>query len=180
MEIHMRNLTDADWAGLETWLSGAFIGTRKDGSPEALHSIRIGRALRDSGEDDITVFGGYCHDVIEDIVGQDEGSVRQLALGMFGDPDAAVLAAALVVECSYNDEEYARSKADRKTAACARWVSTDNLRVAAVKIEDVRDNAATASGVPHPFERDYLAWAAPLKSSLEDIVAARGVRAVSP
>jgi (p)ppGpp synthase/HD superfamily hydrolase len=169
-------LTKEDILFIEEWLTAAFAGLRrKSGGPMADHSIRVGRALQAAGEDDITVFGGYFHDAIEDLKdrGVTQATVHDLALKLFDNAITADEAAALVVECSYADAEYTLPKLERKAAACARWVATPNQRVASVKIADVRDNKATASQVAPPFEANYLAWAEPLRLALEEIVARR-------
>lgn len=64
---------------VESWLKALFAGrTRKDGTPESEHSIRVGRMIKrlklyieerygTSFVTDNDILGGYCHDVLEDI-----------------------------------------------------------------------------------------------------------------
>lgn len=165
-------VTDHDWAWLDAWLREAFGSRRRRlGEQMALHSIRIGRALRRDGCDAITVFGGYCHDIVED-TDVTAGALLPVALRVLRDAADAEAAVALVVECSYSPEEYLLPKRERKAAACARWIASPDIRVALVKKADVEDNRADAPNVSGAFAAEYMSWAGPLHEELSRIVAA--------
>lgn len=164
------------WDVLEAWLRSAFEGrVRKNGQPMVDHSLRIGRALAAAGADEVTVFGGYCHDVLEDVeeVGVDNlQAVAEAILGEGPDADAAVV---LVQDCSYSEEEYALPKPERKKAAVARWLASPDPRVHMVKRFDVEDNRADCASVSAAFEAEYMSWAGPLHEGLCGLIeAARG------
>lgn len=166
-------LDNEGWARLEAWVAVEFGGrVRKNGLPMAEHSIRVGRALRARGEDDATVFAGYCHDLLED-TDVTEDALRAKAVEFLPDPAAAEAASATAKECCYTDAEYGLPKAERKAAACARWIASPNPRVAPVKIEDVNDNTADFVGVDAAQKVAYDGWALPLRAALEAKHAAR-------
>lgn len=166
-------MTETRWAELEAWLAAvAFAGlARKNGQPMVNHSLRIGRALVAAGADDISIFGGYCHDVLEDCPHVSETDLRQMAKAVLGAeaPDGVQL----VAECSYTAAEYALPKAARKAAAVARWCASPDFRVHLVKQADVADNRADAGSVSPAFEAEYLSWAEPLQARLTELLAAR-------
>jgi (p)ppGpp synthase/HD superfamily hydrolase len=155
-----------DWAELEAWLRVSFDGlSRKDGKPMVGHSIRVGQAVRRRGGDAVAVFGGYCHDVLEDTaVGVD--GLLTVARAVLDDPASAAEAVRLVEECSYSQAEEALPKLQRKQEACARWSETDDRRVHLIKLCDVDDNRADAAALGEAFEQAYLAWALPLRERL--------------
>lgn len=133
------------------------------------HSIRVGRALLADGRDAITVFGGYCHDVIEDTE-ESKSNVLAFARTFFLDRQMALVAADLVEECSYTEEEYELPKLERKKAAVGRWSSTNDIRVAYVKMADVEDNRADCVRVSSDFKETYLSWAQPLHDNLGGVI----------
>ena len=160
------DLPDSRWRKLEAWLDRAFSGKRrKNGDSMAQHSKNVGRRLAARGLDDVTVFAGYCHDVLEDTDLTAE-ALRAVAIDVLGSAALADEAVALVVEVSYSDAEYALAKPERKSVACRRWIDSPNPRVAAVKMADVEDNLSTADLVSEAFGREYRAWAEPLYAAL--------------
>ncbi len=136
-------VSDATWERLEAWLSDVAMAglQRKSSGPMAAHSIRMGRAARAAGRDDVTVFGCYGHDVLEDTPVSDAELLLQ-ALAVFSEHRRAeaATAVALCVACSYSAEEYAMERKHRKAAATARWIGSDDPRVWDVKIFDIDDN----------------------------------------
>ncbi len=171
----LRRLKDRDWDFLEAKLRGIFGGLKsKCGDPMVGHSIDVGRRVRsDKRADDIAIFGGYCHDVLEDTkLTQDDLLVlakatmdnRNLAVNILAD---AVKCVNLVVEVSYSDEEYVLPKKERKAAATKRWSKSNDIRVLLIKKCDVESNSTTASKVSKEFEVEYLSWAQPLRETIE-------------
>jgi (p)ppGpp synthase/HD superfamily hydrolase len=156
-------VSDAAWERLEAWLSDVAMAglERKSSGPMAAHSIRMGRAARAAGRDDVTVFGCYGHDVLEDTPISDAELMAQ-ALAIFSEHRSAEAAAAVVlcVACCYTAEEYAMEKKQRKAAATARWIGSDDPRVWDVKIFDIDDNRADV--VSEAFSETYRSWADPL------------------
>ena len=153
---------EPDWNSLEAWLHRTFDGmARRNGTPMVGHSIRVGRLVQQAGGDRIAVFGGYCHDVLEDTQVRQDG-LLSIAARVLDDPVLAQQAVMLVQACSYSEQECALARADRKRAACARWSGTDDSRVHLVKLCDISDNRADAASVSSHFEQEYLAWALPL------------------
>ena len=168
----MKSTNDYDWNAVEVFIEDAFRGQkRKTDDPAVEHSRNVGQMLREQGRDAITVFGGYTHDVLEDTEKTYE-NVLALARQVFGNEDDAVLAAELSLECCYTDAEYTLPKKERKATACARWIASENPRVAFVKMADVSDNRRSAPQVSAQFEAEYLSWAQPLFDALEAKVAA--------
>ncbi len=172
---------DKRWTDLETWLRRAFGDLMRKGGTEKMveHSIRIGRALRQGGEDDITVFGGYCHDVFEDVPDYKQATPAKrhamllpVALDCLGDAASAGSATKLVEACSYSDAEYLLAKDARKVVACARWLGHEDIRVLLVKKADVEDNRADCHAVSADFAAKYEAWAVPLHAGLCERIAA--------
>lgn len=137
------------------------------------HSLRVGRALRQAGRDDVCVFGGYCHDVIEDLRHVDADTLCAIAEVILGDGNDASDAIALVHSCSYTADEYGLEKSARKAAAVARWLASTDPRVHQVKKADVEDNRRDCAMVSAEFERAYLSWALPLLDGLTRMVEAR-------
>lgn len=166
-------VSDEGWTVLEGWIELVFHGlNRKHGGPMASHSIGVGRALRDEGGDDVTVFAGYAHDVLEDTeVAEDR--LREVAELVLGDPLAAADAVNLARECCYTEAEYQLPKKDRKAAAVARWIAHPDDRVACVKKADVENNRLDAAAVSEKFEAEYLEWAGPLHRALSERLAAQ-------
>jgi (p)ppGpp synthase/HD superfamily hydrolase len=175
----MRTETAAEtlvWELVERWLLDAFAGqARKDGSPMVEHSIRVGRSLREiPGIDPACVFGGYGHDVLEDLPCVTLDELAAVAEAALGSPDAAADAVDLVVACSYSPEEYEveRSiggkdgKFARKSLAVARWLAHPDVRVHLIKDADVTDNRSSAALVSPVFVSDYESWAVPLQCGL--------------
>lgn len=172
----------AEWDRLEAWMRGvAFVENgielqRKSSGPMAAHSIRMARVARAKGHDDVTVFGCYGHDILEDTaVTRQELALK--ALETFGQARAAdaLDAVELCVECCYAAEEYAMEKMDRKLAASARWIASPDPRVWQVKILDFRDNHSDF--VSDAFQSEYESWAIPLLEGLLDNVARSGTAA---
>jgi hypothetical protein len=173
------------WVALEEWLTAVFDGqVRKNGTDRMVdHSLRIGQALHQAGEEDITVFGGYCHDVFEDVTSfkvitpaERRARLLPVALAALGDMACATKAVLLAEACSYSDDEYLLTKGDRKTAACARWLASGDIRVLVIKRADVDDNDADCETVSAEFAAGYRSWATPLHAALcERIDALRGV-----
>lgn len=171
------------WLVLEQWLrdiTQVYSLERKNGGDMADHWIRVGRALCARGADDITICGGYCHDIIEDVpeVSTDNlYAMLEVVLGNRIDSNAAL---ALVHDCSYSPDEYAlekhlaciigakAAKSVRKNLACARWLSSTDPRVHTVKIEDISDNNLDCTNVSVQFATEYRLWALPLRKALED------------
>jgi (p)ppGpp synthase/HD superfamily hydrolase len=154
------------WRMLEAWLEEVFAGLeRKSGGPMVVHSVRVGRALRTAGHDELTVFGGYCHDVLEDTRAT-AAELHAVAASLLADPRDAHRAVALVVECSYAAHEEALPWKARKDAASARWAATRDPRVAHVKLADIDDNRGDAEAVSARFARSYRGWADPLYEAL--------------
>lgn len=178
------------WKKLELWLEQvAFNGKiRKNGSPMFEHSVDVGRRLRILNCDDITVFAGYCHDVIEDVIMTCDNEAEKVklsyelyknALDIFGNQEDADKAIETVNYCSYQPNEYLveennfkktgdkkNSKLLRKNMAIERWLNS-NDRVKNIKICDVQSNLVTAKLVSDEFYNDYTAWAIPLMEKLE-------------
>jgi hypothetical protein len=166
---------DGTWSGLEAWLQRAFAGQMRKHGLEAVawHSIRIGRRLRNDGADSITVFGGYAHDVMED-VREFKAAAPQVrremlmpvAMAALGDRGRAEEGVLLAEACTYSHAEYALPKAERKAVACARWLASGDIRLLLVKRADVEDNRTDCARVSPQFEADYLSWAAPFHAGL--------------
>lgn len=164
-------VTEDGWLALEGWIEQAFHGlVRKHGGPMAPHSLGVGRALRADGADDVTVFAGYAHDILEDTDVPEERLLAAAEL-VLRDPVAAAEAVHLAKECCYTEAEYTLAKKDRKVAACARWTAHDDDRVARIKKADVENNRLDAAAVSAQFEADYLAWAGPLHAALSERLA---------
>jgi (p)ppGpp synthase/HD superfamily hydrolase len=160
-------VSDATWDRLEAWLSDVAMAglKRKSSGPMAAHSIRMGRVARATGKDDVTVFGCYGHDVLEDTSISGAELMAQ-ALAVFSEhrrPEAAA-AVELCAACSYTAEEYAMERKRRKAAATARWIGSDDPRVWDVKIFDIDDNRADI--VSQEFTETYRSWADPLHDGL--------------
>lgn len=156
-----------DWKKLEQTLKEAFADMkRKSGDPLHVHSIGVGRKLIERGSDDITIFAGYCHDLWED-TDCSWGDVLNLALEYF-DFDDALEAVWLVRQVSYSEDEYKLPKDQRKKSAVARWMKTDDIRVAQIKAADIDDNEPQADAVNAAFAEKYRSWALPLREYLRN------------
>ncbi len=164
---------------LETWLVTVANGRRrKNGAPMVDHWLAVGRSLLDRGEDNITICGGYGHDLVEDIEDLSLDNMEAVFEGVIGDRESARIVVQLIHDCSYLPEEYnierqvatvsgkAEGKAIRKKLACARWISHTDPRVWAVKIADVDSNNADCASVSESFAADYRGWALPLREAL--------------
>ena len=173
---------DQSWTRFERWLEQVAAGrVRKNGDPMVGHWIRIGRALRSEGADDIAACGGYAHDLVEDIEDLREADMVEAFEALLGNRADALVALQLVHDCSYQPSEYqlerdvaevqgARAGKDaRKAAACARWIAHQDPRVHIVKIADVCDNDTSCESVSGQFAMEYRGWALPLRSSLEQV-----------
>lgn len=167
------------WDELELWLTRSFAGAlRKNGREMVMHSLRIGRAIHNAGEPHEVIFGGYCHDVFEDIGCYRSASplmrrsmIRPVARRILKSAAIAERGVDIVEACTHTDEEYAMPKTMRKAAATARWLSCGDRGVQTVKVFDCRDNLADFDGVPGDAEKDYRAWACPLLDGLEAALA---------
>ena len=171
----LRRLKARDWDFLEAKLRGIFGSLkRKDGTPMVAHSIDVGRRVQqDKRADDIAIFGGYCHDVLEDTHLNQEDLFelakatmdnRNLAVNILAD---SVTCVKLVVEVSYTDNEYELPKAERKKAATKRWCKSNDIRVLLIKRADIESNKADAAKVSKEFEKEYLNRALPLHTKIE-------------
>lgn len=158
--------SNIDWEAVEERLTRHFHGRKgKNGADMVLHSIAVGRLLRERGCDDLTIFTGYYHDVWEDTdCSLPDILAEALEFGL--PPLIATQAVHLVATASYQPEEYLLEKPERKKAACARWLTCDHITIAYVKIADVECNDATADSVGEDFARGYRAWAYPLRVAL--------------
>ena len=179
------------WKNLELWLEQvAFNGKiRKNGSPMFEHSVDVGRRLRTLNCDNITIFAGYCHDVIEDVIMTCDNEAEKVklsyelyknALDIFKNQEDADKAIETVNSCSYQPIEYReeeaffketgdkkKAKLLRKDMAIERWLNSDD-RVKNIKICDVKSNLVTAQLVSPEFYKDYTSWAVPLMEKLEN------------
>lgn len=181
----MMQTDERRWELLEQWLREvAGNEPRKGVGLMVDHWLRIGRAMRLDGADDIAVCGGYGHDVHEDAKHVSLDNLGAAFEAVLGNPDDASTAVQLVLDCSYSDEEIQleaevaavhgkkAGKSARKAMACARWVSHEDPRVHLVKIADVKDNEADCDLVSAEFAADYRSWAVPLRSNLQALVSA--------
>jgi (p)ppGpp synthase/HD superfamily hydrolase len=170
----MDMVTGAAWGALEVWLSDVAMAglERKSSGPLAAHSIRMGRAARAAGKDDVTVFGCYGHDVLED-TSITPAELLAEALAIFPErhePEARA-AVKLCAECCYTEEEYKMERKRRKAVASARWIASADPRVWDVKLFDIQDNRDDV--VSADFTREYRSWADPLHDGLITNVARR-------
>ncbi len=160
-------MVEDGWIELEAWLRHAFGNRkRKTGAPLVDHSLRVGRRLKREGQDPLTVFAGYCHDVLEDLP-VELATLEALATRTLGSSQSGRVAARLVQQVSYTDGEYELPKVDRKAAAAKRWLASEDRRVALIKIADVDDNDSDADQVSDQFAKDYRSWALPLRDGLK-------------
>lgn len=164
-------LTDRDWDFLEAKIESIFRGlVRKNGEEMFHHSVEVGRILRrEKIADDIAIFGGYCHDVLEDTEITKEG-LYDLARATFDPlptclPDA-VRCTTLVSEVSYSEFEETLEKKLRKQTASKRWAEHKDIRVILIKKADIESNKKTANSVSAEFNAEYLEWAQPLYEKL--------------
>lgn len=169
------------WVTLEKWLSDVAFKDykRKNGDPMCGHSIDVGRRLIADNADDITIFTGYCHDVLEDVthIPDIRELLHQQAVLALGEANAKE-AIVLVEKCSYSPIEYnveksigrlkgkAEGKKARKRLAIERWLGEDE-RVKHVKLNDVKSNLKDAPSVSPEFQAEYEAWAVPFMRQLE-------------
>jgi (p)ppGpp synthase/HD superfamily hydrolase len=160
-------VTDAAWSALEAWLSDVAMAglERKSSGPLAAHSIRMGRTARAAGKDDVTVFGCYGHDVLED-TSITHAELMAEALTIFSEcqETEALAAVKLCVECCYTEEEYKMERKRRKAVASVRWIGSSDPRVWDVKLFDIQDNRADV--VSAEFTREYRSWTDPLHDGL--------------
>ena len=141
--------------------------TRKNGfSPAVEHSIRVGRSLKDRNYDDITVVGGYLHDIYED-TDTTIGDVYHLCQAFFLNNKDATAATELVHDVSYRQFEYALGRDGRKASATKRWLDTVDIKIVRVKIADIEDNmSCVGPDVDQEFAQRYLSWAEPTLEAL--------------
>jgi hypothetical protein len=160
-------VTETVWGALEAWLSDVAMAglERKSSGPLAAHSIRMGRAARAAGKDDVTVFGCYGHDVLEDTsITPTELMAEALTIFSERQEAEALAAVKLCVECCYTEEEYKMERKRRKVVASTRWIGSADPRVWDVKLFDIQDNRGDV--VSAEFTREYRSWADPLHDGL--------------
>lgn len=169
--IAYRRLRPVDWTFLEAKIEAAFRGLkRKNGDDMYHHSIDVGRRLlADKQADDICIFAGYCHDLLEDTeVTKDY--LYDIAKSTFDNHRSylrdATQCVNLVEAVSYTEFEYSLDKPLRKQAASKRWLEHDDFRVRLIKKADIESNMKDAASVSPTFEAEYLSWAKPLHENI--------------
>lgn len=169
--IAFRRLRPIDWTFLEAKVQSAFHGLkRKDGTDMCHHSIDVGRRLlKDKRADDICVFAGYCHDMLEDTKVTRE-YLYDMAKATFDHHKSylrdATQCVTLVEAVSYTEFEYGLEKKLRKHAASKRWLDHEDFRVRLIKKADIESNMKDADSVSETFSIEYKSWAQPLYENI--------------
>lgn len=152
---------------LSKWLEVCFTGLeRKSGGPMCAHSIEVAEILNNEGWNDIVVFAGGSHDLLEDTK-TTKKQIVQFATKLLENEQFALKAADLAEFCCYSEYEYSLPKLERKKVACERWINSNQIEVFAIKNADVTSNKLSMHGVlTDNFVPNYLAWADPLQTAL--------------
>lgn len=146
---------------IEKILADHLVGTRNDGSPLWLHSLRVFLLVCEMTDKIEVQLAAAFHDFFEDLKGsrkENEGVTRSIIASNFTCDVERVMQ--LIEHCSYKAEFADLPKDERKSRQIALWEKCKDSDAILIKIADILDNITNN---PTAY---YISWALPLLMTL--------------